>query len=307
MPRSWRLLSAVLALVSPPVAAQARPEGDEWLRRPVDDRTFRTYLSFFEYDRQQPLDVRVIGAEEIEGIRRETLTYQSGPGVRVTARIFHAPGGGARAGLVMLHGGVAPGKDSPAFRALGEFFARAGLTTLIFDLQYFGERKTDLLATFTEAEKHEKLYNQPSAYLAWVTQTVKDAGRGYDLLVERGVDPGRIGLVGVSRGGQLGLIVGGADARFAAVASLIAGHFDALEHGHHGAACPANYIGRISPRPLLMVNGNLDADYNRQISVEPLQRHAKDPKRFIWHEAGHTLPDEQTRAVIVQWLREHLR
>lgn len=302
-------ITCILLLAVPTAAAaQARPEGDEWLKRPVDDRTFQTYLSFFSYDHQQPLDLKVGATQEVDGIKTEVVSFLSGPGARVTARISQGSADGrGRPGIVLIHGGVAPGKDSPAMKNFAEFLARAGYTILAFDLQYFGERRTDLLTTFSEAEKHEKLYNQPSAYLGWVTQTAKDAGRAYDLLVERGVDPKRIALIGVSRGGQLSLIIGGADKRFATVLALIAGHFDASETGHHGAACPANYIGRISPRPLLMINGNLDADYNRKLSVESLQRLAKEPKQFVWHEEGHTLPPESTRATALAWLRERLK
>jgi dienelactone hydrolase len=303
-PLACALLLALPALT----VAQARPEGDEWLKRPVDDRTFQTYLSFFAYDHQQPLDLKVASTQDVDGIKADALSFQSGPGARVTARITYGPAtprGGP--GIVLIHGGSPPGKDSPAMKNFTEFLARAGYTTIAFDLQYFGERKTDLLTTFSEADKHDKLYNQASAYLTWVTQTVKDAGRSYDLLVERGVDPKRIALIGVSRGGQLSLIVGGADKRFATVLALIAGHFDGLETGHHPAACPANYIGRISPRPLLMINGNLDADYNRKLSVESLQRLAREPKQFTWHEEGHTLPPESTRATALAWLREKLR
>ena len=304
--RSIRDTTLLLLVVASTAMAQVRPEGDEWLRRPVDERTFRTYLSFFAYDKGVPLDARVATTQDMDGVRLEHLTYQSTPGLQVPARLYHAQGGGKRPGVVLIHGGGPQGKDSPGLMAIAQFLARAGYTTLSFDLQYFGERKTNLLSTFSEEEKHLRLYNQPSAYLSFVTQTVRDAGRGYDLLVERGIDPGRIALLGISRGGQLSLIVGGADKRFATVLSMIAGHFDAFENGHHGAACPANYIGRISPRPLLMVNGSLDADYDRKISVEPLQKHARDPKRFVWHEAGHTLPTEQTRLVIVQWLNERM-
>lgn len=307
--RATRIVPLLLLGLCSRSLAQARPEQDEWLRKPVNDETFKTFLSFFAYDQKLPLDARVTRTEQLEGVQAEVLSYQSAPGVRVTARLLQPPGGGGTggAGIVLLHGGSGPGKDTPGYRAISEFFAKAGFTVLGFDLQYFGERKTDLLTTFSEADKHERLYNQPGAYLSWVTQTVKDAGRGYDLLVERGVNPGRIALVGISRGGQLALIVGGADKRFATVVALVAGHFDANETGHLPAACPANYIGRISPRPLLMINGTLDADYNREITVLPLERLARQPKKIIWLEAPHTLPQEDSRVAVMQWLREHLK
>ena len=290
-----------------PAQGQARPEGDEWLRSPVDDRTFASFLPFFAYEAARPLDVQVVSVAESDGVRVELLSYESSTGVRVTARLFHAPGAVAGGpGIVLVHGGVGPGKDSPAQIQLADYLARAGLTTLSIDLLYFGERSTGLLVDFTEEEKHARLYNQPGTYLSWVTQTVKDAGRGLDLLVERGLSANRVGLMGISRGAQLSFIVGGADARFAAVAAIIGGHFDFREDGHLAAACPANFIGRISPRPLLMVNGNADPDYMRATSVEPLQALAREPKRFIWLETGHTLPQSEIRTAIARWLLENL-
>ena len=309
-----RPTQAVLQLVTlavlgwaPGLTAQVRPEGDEWLKQPVDDRTFATFLPFFAYDAKRPLDIRVAGVEDNDGIRVERLSYETSPGIRVTARLYHAPGkqqGGP--GLVFLHGGTGAGKDSPGFRQVVDHFARAGFTVLAIDLQYFGERTTELLREFTEEEKHDKLYNQPGTYLSWVTQTVKDAGRAIDVLVERGIDPERIGLVGFSRGAQLAFIVGGVDRRFAAVVAIIGGHFDFRETGHVPAACPANYIGRISPRPLLMVNGNADPDYIRATSVEPLARLAREPKQIIWLETGHLLPQGEIRTTIATWLHQRL-
>ena len=38
--------------------------------------------------------------------------------------------------------------------------ARAGFSVLALDMQHFGERSSNLLTTFTEQEKHERLYNQ---------------------------------------------------------------------------------------------------------------------------------------------------
>ena len=306
--RAKTLLVGVLLLA---LAATAQKQiADPWLSRPVDDRTFKTYLDFFVYDRQAPLDLRVIDVKEQEGIRKEHLSFQSTPGVRVFANLYRPLGPNPQKGLpaaILLHGGAPSGKDSPSIQALATPIARAGWEVLAFDLQYYGERSTDLLATYTEPEKAERLYNQPSVYLAWVIQTVKDVGRSIDLLVgQRGADPQRVALIGLSRGAIVGAVAGGAERRLAAVALLYGGHFNAVESGHLPAACPANYVGRIGPRPLLMINGTLDTNLVRETSVLPLYQLARPPKLILWAETGHQMPTLEHQAAMLKWLREKL-
>ena len=301
---------AILALaVAGSLAAQDRPT-DQWLTNPVDDRTFEAYLEFFAYDEALPFNTEVVTAGETEGLFEERINFQSTPGIIVTARFYRplrqstAP----RGGVIFLHGGGPRAKDAPISIQLSRLMARAGWTVLSIDYLHWGERNTGLLETFSEVEKHERLYNQPAAYLEFVTQTVKDVSRSYDFLVrERNADPARIVLVGFSRGAQLSMIAGAAERRLAAVALLHGGHFDFFEDGHRAAACPANYIGRISPRPLLMINGENDADYLPGTAVRPLQRLLREPKRIIWTDAGHGFLSERDRTVLVDWLRSTVR
>jgi dienelactone hydrolase len=303
-----RALKIAIAALTLSAAASAQERSDEWLRKPVNARTFETYRSFFAYDRRPTFDARTIDTSLVDGVFIEHLSFESTPGNRVYANLFEPAGqrGANLRTLIMLHGGVARGKDN--VRVMADFMAKSGWRVLAIDMPYFGERKTDLLEAFTEAEKHEKLYNSQSTYLAWVTQVAKDVGRSIDFLVrERATDSTRIALVGYSRGGQVGSIVGGVEKRFRAVALLYAGHFDAKETGHHPAACPANYIGRIAPRPLFLLNGTQDADYFRADQVEPLHRIAKNPKRIMWVETGHVFPPEETRPVLARWLAEQVR
>lgn len=305
----WLFLPSLAILAgAASIAAQSKaPAGDEWLKRPVDDRTFKGYLDFFKYEAKLPFDVQVTKIEDDRGVQRERLSFQSTSGVRVTAVLSQQGGGsGLRPGIIFLHGGVPSGKE--ATLTMAGILARAGWSVLSIDLPYFGERKTELLTTFSEQEKHDKLYNQPSAYLSWVTQINKDVSRAFDMLVaERKVDPSRIALWGGSRGAMVGSIVGAVDKRLAAVALLFGAHFDALETDHLPAACPANYIGRIAPRPLLMVNATQDSDMIRDVAVEPLFKLAKQPKQIIWTDGGHMFMTEEHRAAIIQWLREKTR
>ena len=300
----------MIKFLLPLVAACSAFAADQWMTRPVDDRTFQTYLDFFTYDRSAPLDVRVLGQEERGGIKREHLSFQSTLGVRVFAQLHRSPATAAskRPAIIVLHGGLAGGKDDRGTTVLAELLARAGWDVLAIDLLHFGERPTGLLTKFTDAEKHEMLYNQPSTYLAWVTQTVKDVGRALDFLIEqRGADPKRLAIVGLSRGATIGTIVGAVERRLSAVVLVYGGHFDAMERGHLPAACPANYIGHISPRPLLTINGNRDTDMVKEKEVLPLLRLAKPPKLSLWADTGHQLPTEEHRAAMVQWLQERLK
>ena len=278
---------------------------DEWLERPVDDATFQAFLGFFAYDPQLPFGIEVLDESESDGVHVEHLSFQSTPGVRVTTRLYRQSGSEAgRPGVILLHGGLPAGKDSRGNVNIARLIARAGWDVLAIDMLHFGERDTGLLETFTNPEKAERLYTRQGLYLEWVTQTVKDVGRSYDLLVdEGGTDPARVVLVGISRGGQMAFIAGGAEPRLAGVAALIAGHFDAIETAHRAAACPANYIGRISPRPFLMISGEFDADYDKEKSVLPLQALAGEPKELHWNDTGHTLPRESTATTLLDWLR----
>jgi dienelactone hydrolase len=210
--------------------------------------------------------------------------------------------------IIFLHGGIPQGKNGRGVKRASQPLTRDGWTVLALDLKHFGERNDGLMTTFTEQDKHDKLYNQASVYLEWVTQTVKDVSRTIDFLVrERNVDPERIGLIGFSRGAILGTIAGAADRRLGAVVNLFGGHFDALEREHLPAACPANYVGRISPRPLFAINGTRDTDMIRETSVEPLYRLAKEPKTLHWTDRGHGRLTEDERTLVLKWLRENLK
>jgi dipeptidyl aminopeptidase/acylaminoacyl peptidase len=302
MPLAWLALAGV-------AGAQVKPAPpDAWLKRPVDDRTFKGYLDFFKYDTRLPFDLQVTRTEEEKGLKREYFSFQSTAGMRVTAVLSQQPGTGSglRPAIIFLHGGVPAGKEGTL--TMASILARAGWSVLSIDLQYFGERKAGFFTTFSEEEKHEKLYNQPSVYLSWITQVVKDVSRSFDVLVaERGIDPRRVALWGGSRGAIAGSIAGAIERRFAAVALIFGAHYDALENNHLPAACPANYIGRIAPRPLLMVNGTQDSDMIREAAVEPLFKLAKQPKQIIWTDGGHMFMTEEHRASIIQWLRDKTR
>jgi hypothetical protein len=154
---------------------------DQWLSEPVDQQTFATYLDFFRYEAALPFDAQVRVDQEGE-LAVERLTFTSTQAERVTANLYHPQGAafGLRS-VVFIHGGGPLGKDGPV--ELTGLLARAGWTVLAFDMKHYGERRTNVLTTYSPQDKADNLYNRPSLYLQWMTQNVKDAGRALDYLV----------------------------------------------------------------------------------------------------------------------------
>ena len=283
---------------------------DEWLLNPIDDRTFETFLDFFTYDSDLSFDVDVMGEEDVDGIKREHLSFQTTRDERVFAYHYEpaVSVSGPRPAVIVLHGGSVRAKDSAGSQLFGRLFARAGWQVLAIDMKYHGERRIERVSWSSGQEKHDVLYNQPALYLEWMVQNARDVGRSLDLLIERyGADPQRIALVGLSRGAIVSAVVGAVERRVAAVVMSYGAHFDRLERRHLPAACPANYIGRISPRPLLMLNGLHDGDMHKENQVEPLYALAREPRQISWADTGHTSAlTEEHRAFMLQWLKEIL-
>jgi len=283
--------------------------GCEWLEKPVDDSTFKTYLEFFVYEKDFPFDLKIIDTSEKDGIRKEHISFQSTRGERVFANFYCTIGPSLEKGLavILLHGGGFLGKDLPSAGVFSERTARAGWSVLAIDMKYYGERKTDLLTTFSSKEKREKLYNNPPIYLAWVIQTVKDVSRSFDFLVEKkGANPEKISLMGISRGAVVGTIAGAVEKRLMAVMLIHGGH-SSRGIKHMPAACPANYVNRISPKPLLMLNGQKDTIFEKEHAVLPLYNLAKEPKRIIWVEGGHGVISDEAQTELRKWMGQYAR
>jgi fermentation-respiration switch protein FrsA (DUF1100 family) len=56
---------------------------------------------------------------------------------------------------------------------------------------------------------------------------------------------------------------------------------------------PEQYVARISPRPIIMVNGIDDPQMPRR-AVQSLYDAARQPKTLIWLRTGHLMPDDST-------------
>jgi dienelactone hydrolase len=132
-------------------------------------------------------------------VRKEPVQFFSGPGHRLAGDLFWPAGAGEDGppvpGVVVLHGFTAIKEF--LVNVIAERFAAEGYAALCFDYRGYGQ---------SEGPRHRLM----------PTEQVEDGRNALTFLATQpGVDPDRIGAVGVSYGGAIGLGVAAIDERLA--------------------------------------------------------------------------------------------
>jgi fermentation-respiration switch protein FrsA (DUF1100 family) len=239
----------------------------------------------------------LVASDDVSEITDIDLTGTTGLTVKARVRVprTKAP---PFAG-VLIFGGWERGRTVVNFPGLEEFFDRG----LLMSMDYPIERTTRL--GFRDIPRVRRAaFDAVASILLMV-----------DYLVTRpDVDPRRIVSVGVSFGSPFAVIAGGLDTRVKAVASLYGGgglgptfaHLIERERpfrntfwgpaaaallGRAGALLleplePDRYVGMISPRPVLFINGKEDELVPAR-SAESLYLKAGEPRTMIWLKSTH--------------------
>ncbi|MFA6450824.1 MAG: prolyl oligopeptidase family serine peptidase [bacterium] len=166
-----------------------------------------------------------------------------------------------------------------------------------------------------------------------LVQQVIDCRRGVDFLETRkDIDMNRLGYFGISMGSLSGAITTAVDDRFKVVVLADgAGDFSTVfskadlpefkktveEIKAKGFTLekameilkpvdPVEYVGHISPRPVLMINGKKDEIFPYE-AMEALHNAANEPKAVQWYNCGHILPVPDTIMLTLKWFKFHMK
>lgn len=201
--------------------------------------------------------------------------------------------------LIVLLGGLQTGLD--ALRYVGE---TNGAIVAAVGYPYEGPRKPSALE-FLRAipDMRRAILDTPAALqlaLDW-------------LLEEYGVDRSRVELCGVSLGSPFACVAGGLDSRFTRVWAIhgAADPYAMLEHSLRSrvgwgplrklvartlwvladapSIAPERYVGRIAPRPFVMINAESDERLPREAVLE-LYAAAREPRELVWLPGEHVDP-----------------
>jgi hypothetical protein len=275
--------------------------------------SFRDYAGYFEQRRGSYARAVVAPAARDSLFEKTWLTVMNKDGFTVECGILTPRSAGKRHPAIILLGGKATGKHAVEY-------ALDVTEVIIVAVDYpYTPRETYSLTNFlgdVPAIRNALIDMVPSVML------VTDY-----LMAREDVDTTRIVLLGYSFGAPFVPCIIAHDRRFA-VAAMVYGGGDLRSLIAHNvrryeteaaAQCvgalagvllrplePMRYIDRVSPTPLIMINGTNDEQVPRD-NAELLYKAAGEPKRITWLETRHVRPDniELTRTIVAR-LRQEL-
>ena len=276
----------------------------------------------FAYDAAAPLDPTEMPIERTRTYTTTAVSYQTYDGT--VPGLFYAPTTPGPFPCVISVHGVTANKGSSI--GLRDLIVPAGYAIFTIDARVHGDRGTPEL--FRDLQKY------PGRVRELFQGTVVDLRRAVDYLEQRpDCRPGKTGVIGTSMGGFMAAALAGAEPRVQAPVLLFSGAdwrlwFTTGNPGVVGifyqvgnqasldavvAALdpldPNKWVGRIAPRPVLMVHGDAD-DAVPPATGQALFDAALDPKTILWYPGGHGPgPAESGRVgyTVVGFLDQYLK
>ncbi len=245
-----------------------------------------------------PLDLEVRDSVDCGTYQRESIVFDSEPGMSVPAFLLVPHGRTAPGPAVLAQHGHGPGKsevcgldDAASVEAIaqhngdyGHQLAERGYVVLAPDLRCFGER-----VDWAPNDKYPCDLNLVHAIAAGtnpLAQNLWDLQRSLDVLEQHPlVDPARLGMVGLSYGGTMTLFLAALDERVRA--AVVSGYFNAWSDCHR---VPWNLCGSqvlpgmideldhvdlgalIAPRSLLVETGTEDLIFPVDAAIREVAR-----------------------------------
>ena len=260
----------------------------------IDDR-LRDFL--YRYDKALPLSSREDVIEETHGYRKLHVTFSSTHGEGVPATVYLPRDGEGPFPALLLQHGASTSKDDFYIQQPCRRWSEAGYVCMAIDAPGHGERSVEGPVARQELWRLGLIYRMRDLRI----QGVVDLMRALDYLeTRREVDGGRFGYMGVSMGTFLGVPLCAIDRRIRSAAFLIGGGglrrlmegTPAVEEAEMDLVMqvtdPVYFAGRISPRPVLMLNGERDEIVPRA-AAEALYNALREPKEIRWFDIGHTV------------------
>jgi uncharacterized protein len=262
------------------------------------------------YDAGLPLGAKAQKALENDTFTRYHVTYLNDrgdtvPGILTLPKTTNGP-----FQTVFFQHGMGDTKDCNYMLKGINRFVELGYAVIAIDALGFGERSTPI----TKNTSPVMFFGYPFLLRSVFIQTAVDVRRGVDFLLTRAeIDKNRIYYVGNSMGSLLGVMPAAVDKRFKRAVFIVGGADYAHEFtmtklmgvpaGLFEVLDPKNYVGLISPRPVLMINATRD-ELVPKGAADAFFTAAREPKTQVWMDSQHDIDIVKGVDLIVDWFHK---
>jgi cephalosporin-C deacetylase-like acetyl esterase len=265
---------------------------------------------YYDYDQSLPLIDSVHTEMDTEKYTMYYVSYLSFHDVIVCGLLTIPKNVPAPVPAIIFVHGIKDDKQADYMQAGHQYMVESGYAVLRIDIANHGDRKV-----------HDYKYDLVDGYRYWtrdiMTQTVFDLRRAIDFLDTRSeIDSDRIGYYGISLGGLIGTVFCAVDERIKVPVIALAGGglnlvFKFKAFAEETAIFlsiidPINFVEKISPRPLLMLNAEKD-EVVPPFTTKALYRKAGEPKKIIWYPTKHRkIPVDEAFTEGIKWFKKYL-
>ena len=283
----------------------------------------------YEYDHSIPLNVEISEEKDMGAFTKIYFSYDSLNGGRVPAVLMmpksriepmkpeRSTVEGAYPVMFLMHFHVSD-------KSLADLFSTwpgYGVAVMAIDGVFRGDRKED---------GKDILMPDPVVCAKHMQMQIKDILRGFDVASAwEGLDPGRIGYMGISMGAQTGMVATALDKRIKSIliADGAADYALIFENSEYGDVQvikkfmdensvtteqlvdafkyvePAVFAPRITQRPVMLMNGKEDTTMTVP-AMEKLHGLVGTKKLKIkWYNSGHILPFDKVVIDALKWFK----
>jgi dienelactone hydrolase/tRNA A-37 threonylcarbamoyl transferase component Bud32 len=287
-----------LARASAPIAGLTR---DLNSARPVDDATFRGFLSLYEYD-HTPLNAKVTARDTTpaDWVREDIEFDVPGSASRMIAVLFlpkrvHPPY--QTAVIWPASDAFIPHDRQHLSMSYADYIVRSGRAVLYPIYEHTYGR-----GTYSGEDRPAATIEHRDQMLRWA----KELRRSIDYVATRpDIDMTRLAYVGTSWGGRMAAVMLAIEPRFRVAMLNVAGISASARRPEEDAV---NFLPHIRI-PVLMLSGRFDSVFPFETSQQPFLRLLGTPaadKRQILFDGGHFLPRTMMVAESLKWLDHYL-
>jgi dienelactone hydrolase len=295
---SWTAITPAIAQVKKADAQTAIPV--------VSKEVYQAIVQFYEYDRNIPLDARIMSKGVFQGANKEKIVFTGVNHSQVPALLIIPKDRAETHPVVLIVDGIDGYKDRwlqddswPLGGLVTKSLLKSGFAVLICDAVYHGERTSD-----NGFASPPWPYLYPYSGRQMIIQTAIEYRRALDYLSTRtDIDNSRIGMLGLSMGGMIAFELSSIDSR---IKSAVAGLTPPLKEYEFQSFIPSTFASRINTNSFLMFMGNKDDFYTMKEARQLYDMIPIKNKEFVEYNTGHEVTVEYV-TLVTDWFVKNLK